>query len=46
MGLEKFIKDGLIYEMQFVNDAFYRHIGILEHIFGFKNDKGIYPIRG
>lgn len=45
MGLEELIEDALIREIELVYYLFDGNLGVFQHIFGLKDDKGVDPFR-
>ena len=46
MTLEELVENGGVHEMEAVDYLLDTHVCIFQHILGFKNDIGIYPLRG
>ena len=45
MGLEKLVEDGLVGEVELIDDFLDGHVRILQHVFRFQDDEGGDPFR-
>ena len=46
VGLEEFVEDGLVGEVELVDDLLDGDVGVLEHVLGLEDDEGVNPVGG